>query len=331
MPQLHNHGQTEKSLVCALFTVFAEPTSFYWLTIIASSPGHDADDDLMYGTGKKDSTPEKPERTAHKDSQVGSPDVAVGGTAQSADTSQASTTSGPQPSTRSHAQHDTENPITQPATERYSTGARDGTELAQSRDEKPPAAGQTSIYSSYPLATGDSTSRVVSRESEDPTTYQQAETMNIPGSFGPDTRSGADYAPAAPASQTFEPNENNSPPQQDSSHTGGMPMGGGRQLGAQDNKSDQIPEKTYQSPYASSPLDPRVDPHAKSPDSSHPSATGGAAAKHSSKPTEGYGSSTENMGLTADPMASSNQTSQPSYAPQRTAEPFAGAKGTSHP
>jgi hypothetical protein len=96
------------------------------------------------------------------------------------------------------------------------------------------AIGQTSTYSSHPLATGDKTSSVVDPSSSDPTTFKKPETSNT--GFGPDA---AEIA----AKRAYN-------------HSSGHMPG-------------EYPTEDSSNPYAASSLDPRVDSTGHAPTESH--------------------------------------------------------------
>ncbi len=330
-----------------------------------SSPGHNVDDDLMYGSGTTKPTIENPGNVEGQ----GSHPVTEGAATKSPGTT---TTSDPAPPAQSQAQDDAStasiksgvlgsspgesrltsqaankttgadysgDPVSHPAdadsrdfATRANPQANSG--LTRSKDEETAAIGQTSTYSSYPLATGDSTSRVIDRESGDPTTHRQPETMSSPTSRA-GVGGGAAQAAAAHA-WPEDTQKNTNAPEQGFPAAGRVATGEGSHLGSRDGMSGQHPTADSDNPYASSHLDPRVDPHAK------PTSTGGALAAGASVPSANdhasrlgeSGSSTEDRGLsgaktTAESFDGLKGTSEPLHGAIGTAEPWTGPKGTS--
>jgi hypothetical protein len=185
----------------------------------------------------------------------------------------------------------------------------------RSSDEDRAPIGQTDKYSSYVPTGGHSTSRPVDREYNDPTTYQQPDTMNTGREVG--VGSGAAGAAAGHAWAGNRDNNANAP-EQDFSGAGGIATGEGSHFGSRKGMPGEYPRGESDNPYASTHLDPRVDPHAN-PSTGGNASTTGAAVTSSIDPggrSGDYESSKDNRGLSGA---------------KTTAEPFDGPKGTSEP
>jgi hypothetical protein len=183
----------------------------------------------------------------------------------------------------------------------------------RSSDEDRAPIGQADKYHSYVPTAGHSTSRPVDRKYNNPTTYQQPDTMNT----GRELSVGSGAAGAAVGDAgAGDRDQNANAPEQDFSGASGMATGGGSHFGSRKGMPGEYPRGESDNPYASTHLDPRVDPHAN-PSTGGNASTTGAAVTPSIDPvgrSGEYESSKDNRGLSGT---------------KTTAEPFDGPKGTS--
>ncbi|ERF72594.1 hypothetical protein EPUS_02876 [Endocarpon pusillum Z07020] len=322
------------------------------------SPGHDVDDELMYGDGTKKAAVEKPSTTV--DNEPHPPESRTEGAATQPS---GTATSDLEPPARPQAQegistasiksgvvgHPEESRLMSETTDQpsgaaftqdsssYPSGAQStdfttrsnpqtDPRLTQSRGAEQVSAGKTSAFSSNPIHKSDNTSRHVDRESKNPTPHRQPEQSKNPirgaGDEGESTRALGSYSQPEREGNTYAS-------ERGFIGAGGTTTGRGNEPASRESVPAQYPKADPNNPYSSSRLDPRVDPHAK------PSTSIVSSNDTMNRPSE-YGSGSDNQGLsgtktTAEPLDRAKGYSQIPHGPKGTTERFDGPKGTSEP